>query len=64
MAIEVRWTLDQYVDYMGTWTATRRRVEEEPAFLDNARAELRKAWPGGEARTVTMPLVVLCGRHA
>jgi SAM-dependent methyltransferase len=64
MAIEVRWTLDQYVDYMGTWTATRRMLEKDPAFLDNARAELRKAWPGPEARTVTMPLVVLCGRHA
>ena len=64
MSIEVRWTLDQYVDYMGTWTATRRLVEKNPRFLDNARAELRKAWPGPEARTVTMPLVVLCGRHA
>jgi ubiquinone/menaquinone biosynthesis C-methylase UbiE len=64
LAIEVRWTLDQYVDYMGTWTATRRRVEKEPGFLDNARTELRKAWPEPEARTVTMPLVLLCGRHA
>ena len=64
MSIEVRWTLDQYVDYMGTWTATRRLAEKQPAFLEQARAELRKAWPGSEARTVTMPLVVLCGRHA
>lgn len=64
MSIEVRWTLDQYVDYMGTWSATRRFLAKEPAFLENARAELRKAWPGPEARTVTMPLVVLCGRHA
>jgi SAM-dependent methyltransferase len=64
MSIEVRWTLDQYVDYMGTWTATRRLLESQPDFLANARAELRNAWPGTEARTVTMPLVVLCGRHA
>jgi SAM-dependent methyltransferase len=64
MSIEVRWTLDQYVDYMGTWTATRRLLEKQPGFLANARAELRKAWPGNEARKVTMPLVVLCGRHA
>jgi SAM-dependent methyltransferase len=64
MSIEIRWTLDQYVDYMGTWTATRRLIEKEPGFLDNARTELRKAWSGPELRTVTMPLVVLCGRHA
>jgi ubiquinone/menaquinone biosynthesis C-methylase UbiE len=64
MAIEVRWTLDQYVDYMGTWTATRRLLEKDPEFLARARAGLRKAWPEPEARTVTMPLVVLCGRHA
>ena len=64
MSIEVRWTLDQYVDYMGTWTATRRLVEKDPGFLGNAREELRRAWREPEARTVKMPLVVLCGRHA
>jgi SAM-dependent methyltransferase len=64
MAIEVSWTLGQYVDYIGTWTATRRLLEKEPGFLEKTHAALKRAWPGEEARTVTMPLVVVCGRHA
>ena len=64
MQIQVTWTLPQYLDYIGTWTATRRLVEREPDFLERTRAALAAPWPGGEARTVTMPLVTLCGRHA
>jgi SAM-dependent methyltransferase len=64
MSIEVDWTLEQYVAYIGTWSATRRLLEREPGFLGTVRAALARAWPGGEARVVTMPLVVLCGRHA
>jgi len=64
MAIEVRWTLGQYVDYIGTWSATRRLLEHTPDFLAKARAALKAAWPDEEARIVTMPLVALCGRHA
>jgi SAM-dependent methyltransferase len=64
MEIRVVWTLDQYADYIGTWSATRRLLEREPGFLDAVRAALARAWPGKEARVVTMPLVVLCGRHA
>ena len=64
MEIQVQWTLDQYADYIGTWSATRRLLEREPGFLDAVRAALARAWPGKEARVVTMPLVVLCGRHA
>ena len=64
MAIEVAWTLAQYLDYIATWTATRRLVEREPDFLARVREALAPAWPNGEPRTVTMPLVTLCGRHA
>jgi SAM-dependent methyltransferase len=63
MAIEVRWTLGQYVDYIGTWSATRRLLELAPDFLEKSHAALKAAWPDEEPRTVTMPLVVLCGRH-
>ena len=64
MDIEVRWTLAQYLDYIGTWTATRRMVEKDPVFLDRVQPRLRAAWGEERPRTVTMPLVVLCGRHA
>jgi len=63
LAIEVRWTLGQMMDYIGTWTATRRMLEKDPGFLVRARDELARAWGAEEQRTVTMPLAVLCGRH-
>lgn len=63
MSIEVAWTLAQYLDYMATWTATRRMLEVDTEFLVRAAALLRGPWGGAEARAVTMPLVVLCGRH-
>jgi SAM-dependent methyltransferase len=63
MAIELRWTLAQFVDYMATWTAMRRMLEADAEFLHRAAALLRAPWGEGADRTVTMPLVVLCGRH-
>ena len=63
MAIEVTWTLAQFLDYMATWTATRRMLEVDTEFLVRAAAVLRAPWGGAPARVVTMPLVVLCGRH-
>jgi SAM-dependent methyltransferase len=63
MAIEVTWTLAQFIDYMATWTATRRMLEVDTEFLVRAAALLRGPWGGAEARVVTMPLGVLCGRH-
>ena len=63
-AIEVEWTFDQTIDYVGTWSATRRKLEADPGFLDREREALRDAWGSEATRTVTMPLVVLCGRHA
>ena len=64
MDIEVRWSLAQYLDYIGTWTATRRKLEEDPGFLERVRPALRVAWGADQRRVVTMPLVMLCGRHA
>lgn len=62
IAIEVRWTLGQYLAYIATWTATRRHLEADPGFLERARPELAAAWGGETERLVTMPLLVLCGR--
>lgn len=62
MAIEVRWTLGQYLDYLGTWTAMRRMHERDPAFLAKAEPGLRAVWGEDVARVVTMPLLVICGR--
>ena len=64
MSIEMRWTFGQMLDYIGTWTAMRSMIEIDPAFLVRCTADLQRAWGGDEAKLVTMPLVVLCGRHA
>ena len=63
-AIEMPWTLPQLLEYAGTWSATRRYVAEAaPDFLQRARAAIEPAWGKGEARLVTMPLGLRCGRH-
>jgi ubiquinone/menaquinone biosynthesis C-methylase UbiE len=61
--IELRWTLAQLLAYIGTWTATRRKLQDDPAFLDRAVAHLARAWGSEDERLVTMPLHVQCGRR-
>ena len=63
LRIEVRWSFDRMVEYLATWTATRRMLERDPAFLDRARPALVAAWGAEPMRAVAMPLVVLCGRR-
>jgi hypothetical protein len=63
LAIEVRWTLAQMMDYIGTWTATRRMLEKDPEFL--AARAMRSRRPGAPRSRAPsrLPLTVLCGRH-
>jgi len=64
LRIEVRWSLEQYLAYIGTWTATRRLLQSDPAFLERAAGELAAAWGTEGERIVTMPLLVRFGRRA
>ncbi len=66
VSIQVRWTFPQLVDYVGTWSATRRRVRERgAAFLEDAMGPLTAAWgKPDDPRVVSMRLVVRVGRHA
>lgn len=63
-AIEVQWSLDQLIGYVGSWSATRALQKSRPAFLEEARAALAGDWGGAGLRTVTMPLACRIGRHA
>lgn len=63
LAIEMHWTLAEYMNYIATWTATRRKLEQDAGFLARARPLLEAAWGQAGTATVTMPLLVLCGRH-
>jgi ubiquinone/menaquinone biosynthesis C-methylase UbiE len=63
--IEMAWTLEQYLAYVETWSATRAYLAQHGrGILDEAESAMRKAWGEVRVRTVTMPLHVRCGRHA
>jgi SAM-dependent methyltransferase len=61
--MEERWTLDQLLGYVGTWSATSRYREQLKEDPTTALAEqLRAVWQdASEARRVWWPLVVRAG---
>jgi SAM-dependent methyltransferase len=63
-AVEVRWTLEQLMAYLATWTAVKRYIAQGHVdFLAEARRALAPAWGEDVPRVVSMPLHFLCGRH-
>lgn len=64
MEIAVHWSLEQYLAYVGTWTATRKMLEKDPLFLVRAGAKLAVHWGREGERRVTMPLHIQCGRRS
>lgn len=64
LEMSVRWTLDQMLGYLGTWSALRRYVSERGEDpLDAMRSAFRNVW--GDpllVRTVRWPLVVRAWR--
>ena len=64
-AIEMRWSLEELIAYAGTWSATRRYVNEaDPDFLERAEGAMAPAWGAGEVRLVTLPLELRIGRES
>jgi SAM-dependent methyltransferase len=63
--LETVWTLDDYLGYIGTWSAVRRyraQVGEDP--LPALRQALTGSWGGAEAaRVVRWPLALRVGRR-
>ncbi|MCR3770866.1 SAM-dependent methyltransferase, partial [Pseudomonas aeruginosa] len=63
LAIEVAWTLDELLGYVGTWSAVKeagKALGQDPgaAFVD----ELREAWGDPQTRyRVSWPLTVRAG---
>ena len=60
--IERDWTLDEFVDYLRTWSAMRRAGETGTELVSALRADLAPVW--GDRRRVTWPITVLAGRVA
>jgi SAM-dependent methyltransferase len=64
--LETSWNLDDYLGYIGTWSAVRRyraQVGQDP--LPALRRSLAELWgDAGMARVVRWPLVLRVGRKA
>ena len=62
--MEVEWTLDEYLGYLGTWSATQRyRQQQGTGPLPALRAELLHAWSAPQAkRTVKWPIHLRIGK--
>ena len=59
-----RWTRDELVGYISTWSATARLIAaagEGP--LDDLRRRLAAVWPDGQARDVRWPLTIKLARR-
>lgn len=55
------WSLDEFIDYLGTWSATRRaRDAGAGELIDVLQTDLASVW--GESRRVTWPVTVVAGR--
>jgi ubiquinone/menaquinone biosynthesis C-methylase UbiE len=62
--IERRWTLDQLMGYLGTWSAVQRSRQQGLELLTPLQLELAQAWPGpgAEALLVRWPFMGRWGR--
>lgn len=64
-AMRTTWTADEFLGYLGTWSATKRyataRGENPLAQVD---AALKRAWGEAQARTVAWPLYLRVGTIA
>ncbi|WOC14436.1 class I SAM-dependent methyltransferase [Gordonia sp. MP11Mi] len=60
--IERDWTLDDFVDYVGTWSATRRARDAGAGHLvESMRADFASHW--GDRRRITWPVTVIAGKR-
>ena len=64
-AIELQWTLTEYLDYVGTWSATRQCLAQRGAdYFAPARQRLQQVWGEPQQhRLVRMPLALRIGRR-
>lgn len=61
--IKVDWNFDQMINYLHTWSATRRCMDAQgSAFFAHARKKLKQAWGNPkDVKTATSPLIVIAG---
>lgn len=60
--MEMHWTARQFVQYLSTWTAVQKCIEETQVNpLTTAAEELWMIWPAEEKRMVRWPLFIKAG---
>jgi SAM-dependent methyltransferase len=65
VTMKLDWNLDQFLSYLGTWSATRRCIEDiGTAFFEELGADLESVWGVREQeRGVKMEFHCRVGRH-
>lgn len=61
--IKVSWNFEQMINYLHTWSATRRCMDAQgPDFFEHARKSLKQIWGDLEqVKTATSPLIIIAG---
>ncbi len=61
--IKVSWSCEQMINYLHTWSATRRCMDTQgTTFFEHARSLLEQAWGDpNNVKTATSPLIVIAG---
>jgi len=57
------WSVEQFLDYMHTWSAVRRCMAAEgEGFFNHASQEIKKAWGPEKLREAVTPLFLVVGK--
>ncbi len=61
--IEVEWTLEQFVGYLTSWSATQKYIKTNNHNpVDLIIEKLKAVWPSEKQKTVTFPVFMKLGR--
>lgn len=61
--MEVKWTLNEYMGYLSTWSATQKYIKEKGQNpIDKILPSMKALWHEDETRTVRFPLFIKLGR--
>lgn len=65
MSLTCRWNANQFLQYLHTWSATRRCMQDKGMeFFDLLSTKLIKSWGNPEeVKIITSPLLIIAGRN-
>jgi hypothetical protein len=61
--IAVKWTSDQFIGYLSSWSATQKYIRTHGVDpVESFREDLKSVWTSGEVKPVTFPVFMKLGR--